>query len=89
VEAATERFRAESKLPKWDTTTDPTVYNMQVHAVAGKKFEAHRRSVNAEKEVLERDQQISPAVFIFREEETAQQVSRAMLKARDMCEARP
>jgi hypothetical protein len=88
VEAAAERFRAESKLPKWNTTTDPTVYNMQIYPVADKKFEVHRRSVNGGTEVIERDQQMAPAVIIFREEETAQRVSRAMLKARDLCSGR-
>jgi hypothetical protein len=62
---------------------------MQIHPVAGKKFAAHRRSVNGGKDVIERDQQVSPAVIIFREEETARQVSRAILQTRDMCAPHP
>lgn len=87
VEAAGERFRAESKLPKWNTTTVPTVYNMQIYAVPDKKFEVHRRSLNGQREVIERDQQMAQAVIIFREEETAQRVSRAIQRAKDLCPA--
>ena len=87
VEAAAERFRAEAKAAPWGSTTTPVVFNLQVYALSGKKFATHRRSVNADKEIFERDQQLSPAAIIFREEETARRFAKAMEHAKELCPA--
>ncbi len=69
-------------------STDIPVVLVRIHAARDRKFAAHRWSVNSEKQVVERDEQSSPALLVFNRDETAQRVTDALLRARDHCRRR-
>jgi len=87
LEDAADRARARAGQPAWDSTTTPRVFSLQFEAAPGKKFQSHRKSVNASQEVIERDQEQPLGSLYFRDEVTAQQFSKALMRARDLCAA--
>jgi len=87
LEDAGDRARARAGQPAWDSTTTPRVFSLQFEAAPGKKFQSHRKSVNASQEVIERDQEQPLGSLYFRDEVTAQQFSKALMRARDLCAA--
>ena len=85
LEDAAEHARTRAGLPAWDSTTTPRVFNVQFEAMAGKKFQSHRKSLNSSQEVIERDQEQPLGSLNFRDEVTAQQFSKALMRARELC----
>jgi len=79
------RTSAAGGHPERILSTDAPVVLVQVHAERDGKFAAHRWSVNSDKQVIERDERISPASFLFNTEESAKSVANALLNARDHC----
>jgi hypothetical protein len=87
LEDAADHARARAGQPAWDSSTTPRVFSLQFEAAPGKKFQSHRKSVNASQEVIERDQEQPLGSLYFRDEVTAQQFSKALMRARDLCAA--
>ena len=87
LEEAADRARARAGQPAWDSTTTPRVFNLQFEATPGKKFQSHRKSLNASQEVIERDQEQPLGSLYFRDEATAKRVANAMMRARELCVA--
>ena len=87
AEFANQTFAAGGRTGQVMTTDTPVIL-VRIHAPRDKKFTAHRWSENAEKQVIERDEPISPAILNFGRQETAQAAAAALLRARDLCRER-
>jgi hypothetical protein len=82
-EAYTERTRVRPDGHSLKTT--PTVYVLSISAAPGRKFPVHRWSRNEDNQVIERDLNQSPAIIVVGEEAAAQEIARAIEKAKTVC----
>src|SRR5689334_11597786 len=55
-------------------STNIPVFLVRIHAARDRKFGAHRWSMDSEKQVIERDEQSSPALLLLNHDDTAQRV---------------
>lgn len=85
LEALAEQSRAKSPRPRSGIKTDPTVFGLQMIAAQNRDFAAHRRSVNSDNEVIEKDQSQPEVLIVFGEEATAREAALALQRVKDLC----
>jgi hypothetical protein len=85
LEAFVDRFRAEGGQPGWATKTSPTVFVLQMYAVAKQPFEVHRWSKNGTNDAKEQDLHQSLSFIVFADERAAQETAKALERAKELC----
>jgi hypothetical protein len=85
LEDNVSRFRASHGGGRWDTKTVPAVYVLTIAALADHKLECHRWSLNADNEVIEKEQPEPEAVIPISGEEAARNIASALEKAKSLC----
>jgi hypothetical protein len=85
LQALRERSRPKPPQASSGITTDPVVFGVQITAAPNRDFPAHRRSINSDNEVIEKDQTQSSLTIVFSEEAVARQSAAAFERVKDLC----